>query len=52
MTTLNITLDQVDEHMKRLQEIKMFLEGALPKVEETTPQKHELNLVIHEYWKK
>lgn len=52
MTTMDITLNQVDEHMKRLQEIKMFLESALPKVEKPTPQKTELNLVIHEYWKK
>lgn len=52
MTTMNITLNQVDEHMKRLQEIKMFLESALPKVEETAPRKPEMNLVIHEYWKK
>lgn len=59
MTTMNITLDQVDEHMKRLQEIKMFLENVtLPKKhvasENEAAQKHEptMNLVIHEYWNK
>lgn len=62
MTTLNITLDQVDEQMKRLQEIKMFLENVkLPSVvsgqqetraEKEQTQKQTMNLVIHEYWKK
>ncbi len=63
MTTMNITLTQVDEQMKRLQEIKAFLEGIkLPtmnhlvssedsemRMEESKP---ELKLVIHEYWNK
>lgn len=60
MTTLNITLDQVDEQMKRLQEIKMFLENVkLPSVVSNSresqtqqEQKQQMNLVIHEYWKK
>lgn len=50
MTTMNITLNQVDEQMKRLQEIKMFLERAsFPKFE-APEQKSEMNLIIHEYW--
>jgi hypothetical protein len=56
MTTMNITIDQVDEQMKRLQEIKMFLESVAmpsrePQLHKTEVEKPEMNLIIHEYWK-
>lgn len=53
---MNITIDQVDEQMKRLQEIKMFLESVAmpsrePQLHKTEVEKPEMNLIIHEYWK-
>lgn len=58
MTTMDISLNQVDEQMKRLQEIKAFLEGvrlprqsrqADPRVDRGV-EAQEINLIIHEYW--